>query len=415
MFSPDGSTGSPSPRTATQGRPGETDVYRRALGGGCARGCEIVGARRGGPLRRPTWPGSPTTPAKGRGVGTAGPRGEPALVRGERFRAIGLEPAAAGQEPTGSAVPSARLVPGLRGARRGRKSGRPRRWRSTAGRWRPRSCGRRPSPPRRLPARRPPRWWLRRLRHHRARAGAIDDYRGRRGRTGRSSSSAGSCPRRSRSRTRRVERRYGDLRYKAWNAREHGAVGLIVADLAAVAEVSSDDSAAGRAPPLRSPLDGIATAAATPAFRWWCCAGEAGARFFEGGRRALAGGRPRTARRSRRRSTSSAVLPGRVGGRLPESAVLVGAHYDHLGRGGLELARAGRDARSTTARTTTPRAPRRCWRARGSSPPGGASCGATSVFAAFSAEELRHAGLDRLVTREPPQGLEPARLAWSPC
>ncbi len=60
-----------------------------------------------------------------------------------------------------------------------------------------------------------------------------------------------------------VERRYGDLRYKAWNAREHGAVGVIVVD--------SPDTDSLRPQSRRSPRSELApsTPAGTSACRWW--------------------------------------------------------------------------------------------------------------------------------------------------
>jgi len=46
-----------------------------------------------------------------------------------------------------------------------------------------------------------------------------------------------------------VQRRYGDLRYKAWNAREHGAAGLVVVD--------SPEIAAGETAPDEAPLPAL--------------------------------------------------------------------------------------------------------------------------------------------------------------
>ena len=60
-----------------------------------------------------------------------------------------------------------------------------------------------------------------------------------------------------------VEQRYGDLRYKAWNAREHGAVGLIVVDSPPAPATPAGGGAAARA----SALDADRRRRATPASR----------------------------------------------------------------------------------------------------------------------------------------------------
>ncbi|MFP5285251.1 MAG: PA domain-containing protein, partial [Thermoanaerobaculia bacterium] len=80
-----------------------------------------------------------------------------------------------------------------------------------------------------------------------------------------------------------VERRYGDLRYKAWNAREHGAKGLIVVDLPA--------SAPGAEAPAESPLpslrvDSSIAAGGDAGIPAVTVTRAAGARLFDGGHRA---------------------------------------------------------------------------------------------------------------------------------
>jgi Tol biopolymer transport system component len=110
-------------------------------------------------------------------------------------------------------------------------------------------------------------------------------------------------------------RRFGDLHYKAWNAREHGAIGLLVVDLA-------DDQAPLPALRLERHGDAAIPVAVVDA--------SVGAR--------LARGRHRVALKvalERRMATAYNVV-GKVeagGDRLP-GAVVLGAHYDHLGMGG---------------------------------------------------------------------------------
>jgi hypothetical protein len=193
-----------------------------------------------------------------------------------------------------------------------------------------------------------------------------------------------------------VERRYGDLRYKAWNAREHGAVGLIVVDLPAVAE--------GAELPADAPLpslsvDGIATGgdAGLPVV---VLAREAGAPLFEGGHRASLS--VDLERRDEPAANVLGVLRAGSADRLP-GAVLVGAHYDHLGFGGSSsLAPGAREvhngaddnASGTAALLEAARqlAGRRSELRR------------DVWFAAFSAEESGILG-STAFTREPPQGL----------
>jgi len=121
-----------------------------------------------------------------------------------------------------------------------------------------------------------------------------------------------------------AEQRYGDLRYKAWNAREHGAVGLIVVDLPA-----------GPSPADESPLPGLAIDATgaggdvgLPAV---VVKRAAGARLFEGAHRAEL--RIDLERKTETARNVVGVVRAGAADRLP-GALLVGAHYDHLGRGG---------------------------------------------------------------------------------
>ncbi len=120
-----------------------------------------------------------------------------------------------------------------------------------------------------------------------------------------------------------AEQRYGDLRYKAWNAREHGALGVIVVDLAA-------DAPGDEAPLPGLGIDtfdgggdvGIPAAVVKRA---------AGAGLFAGAHRAEL--RIDLARKTEAARNVVGLLRAGAADRLP-GAVLVGAHYDHLGLGG---------------------------------------------------------------------------------
>jgi Tol biopolymer transport system component len=118
-----------------------------------------------------------------------------------------------------------------------------------------------------------------------------------------------------------VEQRYGDLRYKAFNAREHGAVGLIVVD----------DSEAAEAPlPALtvSSIIGVGGDAGIPAV---VVKRSDGAQLFKGRHQAAL--KVDLDHRTRPAVNVVGVLRAGAPGRLP-GAVLVGAHYDHLGHGG---------------------------------------------------------------------------------
>lgn len=126
-----------------------------------------------------------------------------------------------------------------------------------------------------------------------------------------------------------VEQKYGDLRYKAWNAREHGAKGLIVVDLP---PAPPDNGTPG----AEAPLPGLAVD------RTESPGGDAGLPVAvlkrDAGASLFAGGHQASLKISLERRTQPAVnVVGvvRAGAqdRLP-GAVLVGAHYDHLGLGG---------------------------------------------------------------------------------
>jgi Tol biopolymer transport system component len=122
-----------------------------------------------------------------------------------------------------------------------------------------------------------------------------------------------------------VEQRYGDLRYKAWNAREHGARGLIVVDLPAAAS----DAPESPLPGLR--VDSSIAAGGDAGIPAVAVTRAAGARLFDGGRRASL--KVDLERKTKPAFNVVGVVRAGAADRLP-GAVLVGAHYDHLGRGG---------------------------------------------------------------------------------
>jgi Tol biopolymer transport system component len=141
-------------------------------------------------------------------------------------------------------------------------------------------------------------------------------------------------------------RRFGDLRHKAYTAREHGARGLIVVDLpgpaATVAAAVPPATAAARPTPAGLPDDAplplpepdAAAGAGDAGIPVVVVTRAAGARLFD----AAAGPhRASLAVELRRRTREAANVVGvlRAGApdRLP-GAVVVGAHYDHLGMGG---------------------------------------------------------------------------------
>jgi Tol biopolymer transport system component len=116
-----------------------------------------------------------------------------------------------------------------------------------------------------------------------------------------------------------VRRRLGDLRYKAFTAREHGAVGLIVADLPVDAPTEEDPPL----PNLRVDPQGGAGIAVAVVTRAW------GQRLMEG---------QHTVHFTAELIEETQEIDNIVGRlvareRLPGS-VLLGAHYDHLGLGG---------------------------------------------------------------------------------
>ena len=125
-----------------------------------------------------------------------------------------------------------------------------------------------------------------------------------------------------------VERRYGDLRYKAWNAREHGAIGVIIVD-------SPAGSPDAKSPAAESPLPtlgiGAVDAGGDVGLPAVVVKRAAGSPLFNGKHQAaLAIGLDR-------KTTPAAnvvgVIRSKAADRLP-GVLVIGAHYDHLGHGG---------------------------------------------------------------------------------
>jgi hypothetical protein len=130
-----------------------------------------------------------------------------------------------------------------------------------------------------------------------------------------------------------VERRYGDLRYKAWNAREHGAIGVIIVD-------SPADSPDAKSPAAESPLPvlgiGAIGAGGDVGLPVAVVKRAAGSSLFSAEKSA---GRHRAAlsialdRKTTPAANVVGVIRSKAADRLP-GVLVVGAHYDHLGHGG---------------------------------------------------------------------------------
>jgi hypothetical protein len=122
------------------------------------------------------------------------------------------------------------------------------------------------------------------------------------------------------------QRRHGDLRAKAWNAREHGAVGLIVVDAPPPGAEETGEA------PLPEPAieSGAGAAAGDAGLPVVLLSREAGAALFAGQHRA--GLAVELARKTEPAQNVIGVIRAGAPDRLP-GAVLVGAHYDHIGLG----------------------------------------------------------------------------------
>ncbi|MDA8020442.1 MAG: M28 family peptidase [Thermoanaerobaculia bacterium] len=123
------------------------------------------------------------------------------------------------------------------------------------------------------------------------------------------------------------QRRYGDLRYKAFNAREHGAAGVLIVDLPELA-ASEEMPDEAKLPSLKVDADGDAGLPVMVMRR-------------EVGRKLFAEGGDTLRARLQTEVEVRAVETRNVIGRLvadeairKEGAILIGAHFDHLGMGG---------------------------------------------------------------------------------
>ncbi len=120
-----------------------------------------------------------------------------------------------------------------------------------------------------------------------------------------------------------AQRRYSDLRYKAFNAREHGAIGLIVVDLP---DVSPEEI------PEEAPLPGLRVDsrgnAGIPVI---VTSRDIGQRLLEGGHQA--GVRVELKELEETGYNIVGVVRAEAAARKP-GVLIVGAHYDHLGMGG---------------------------------------------------------------------------------
>ncbi|HSM14779.1 MAG TPA: M20/M25/M40 family metallo-hydrolase [Thermoanaerobaculia bacterium] len=195
-----------------------------------------------------------------------------------------------------------------------------------------------------------------------------------------------------------AERRYSGLRHKTFNARERGAVGLLVADVLDPEADSQDESPLPRLKPDEGGDAGIPAMAITRALA---------DRLIESGA-------------SARMAVELAVEKAttfNVAGRLEPAgevaadgeAIVVGAHYDHLGHGGggsmapdsTEIHNGADDNASGTVAMLE--IARRLAERRG-------ELRRPVVFVAFSGEERGLLGSSWLVNNPPP-GLEPERVA----
>jgi Tol biopolymer transport system component len=133
-----------------------------------------------------------------------------------------------------------------------------------------------------------------------------------------------------------AERRYSDVRLKAWNAREHGAVGMIVVDFqtgppADPPAGSAEPPAEAALPAPRVDTSSAATAGGDAGLPVVYLTRNGGANLFSGRHQAALS----VALTLRKSAAANVVGILRAGAaeRLP-GAVLVGAHYDHIGHGG---------------------------------------------------------------------------------
>lgn len=193
-----------------------------------------------------------------------------------------------------------------------------------------------------------------------------------------------------------VERRHSDLRLKAFLARERGAVAVLFADLADPEAPSQDEAPLPKLSANDLGDAGLPAAAISRALA---------TRLLEGSHRA------RLAVEIERETAPAFNVLGRLepaGGARDGKVVVIGAHYDHLGRGesgtmehGSTDVHNGADDNASGVAALL-EAARRLSEGR-------EGLGRAVVFAAFSGEERGLLGSAHLV-RQPPAGLEPANV-----
>ncbi len=192
----------------------------------------------------------------------------------------------------------------------------------------------------------------------------------------------------------RDEQRYSDLRYKAFNAREHGAIGMLVVDLPP-ADAEGEVEEEAPLPKLSVDQQGDAGLPAAAVVR------ELGERLAAGAHRAeLAVELVRTTAAAA--NVVARLEPGRPA--ADARPVLIGAHYDHLGHGGAnsmapdseEIHNGADDNASGTAALLEAARILAGRRAELERP---------VIFAAFSGEERGLLG-STAYTRQPPAGVE---------
>jgi Tol biopolymer transport system component len=130
-----------------------------------------------------------------------------------------------------------------------------------------------------------------------------------------------------------AERRYGDLRYKVFNAREHGAAGVIVVDAPLVKE---GEEAPSEAPLPALRLDsGLAMTAGDAGIPAVTLSRAAGSALLQANHQVNHRASLAIELEHRHETLANVVGVIRAGAadRLP-GALVVGAHYDHIGLGG---------------------------------------------------------------------------------
>jgi hypothetical protein len=207
------------------------------------------------------------------------------------------------------------------------------------------------------------------------------------------------------------QRRHGDLRHKAWLAREHGAKGLLVVDLPEKPKNAPKDwkmPDEARFPSLDADAD---------------VSGDSGIPAAIVARKVLAPIVDKLVKKAAVKATLSASLTpvtvkafdvvGRWPAQVPDAeklpgVVVVGAHYDHLGYGGRDSLAPGRHephlgADDNASGTATLLEVARAMAARNARLP------RDVVFVAFSGEEMGVLGSSWFV-KHPPPGVAPADI-----